>query len=119
VENHGQVPLYLPNYYYSLDGSANFGRSSGAYGTGSAAWMLVTVLEQLFGLKATVNGLCLQPNLPKDWDGVSCTRKFKKAVYEVTYTRSVSGVQVNGMDYIGDVLPYEENKTYKVVCGLK
>lgn len=119
VENHGQVPLYLPNYYYSLEGSDNFGRSSGAYGTGSAAWMLVTVLEQLYGLQATTEGMRLRPNLPEDWDEVSCTRRYKDAIYEVRYTKSVSSIQVNGKEFVGDVLPYEANMTYHIIYGLK
>ena len=119
VEKHRQVPLYLPNYYYSLEESENYGRSSGAYGTGSAAWMLVTVLEELFGLKATPNGMCLKPNLPKNWDEVSCARKFKNAVYHVTYKRNVSGILVDGMKYDGELLPYEDGKEYQIVYGLK
>ncbi len=119
MDNHRQVPLYLPNYYYSLEGSENYGRSSGAYGTGSAAWMLMIVLEKLFGLQATVNGLCIKPNIPKDWDEVSCTRKYKNAVYNVRYTRNISGILVDGNKIDGYVLPYEKGKSYQVVCGLK
>lgn len=118
VEKHRQLPLYLPNYYYSLEGSENYGRSSREYGTGSAAWMLMIVLEKLFGLQATVNGLCIKPNLPKEWDEVSCIRKYKNAVYHVRYTKSVSGMLVDGEKFDGDILPYEEGKRYQVVFGL-
>ena len=119
IENHGQIPLYLPNYYYSLEGSDNYGRSSGAYGTGSAAWMLLIVLEQMFGLRATANGLSIKPNLPKDWDMVSCKRRYRDAIYEVTYMRNYTGIIVDGVRIEGDILPYEEGKRYKIVCGLK
>ena len=118
IEKNRQIPLYIPNYYYSLEGSENFGRSSCAYGTGSATWMLLTVLEELFGIKATVNGVQLNPNIPKEWDNVSCTRQYKKAIYEVTYTHSATGITINGEIFEGGLLPYEDNSVYKIVYGL-
>ena len=114
-----QLPLFVPNYFYSLKGSPNFGRSSCEPITGTAPWLLLNVLEQLYGLKATVEGLRLQPNIPKDWDDISCTRYFKKAVYEVTYTRNATGVTVNGMPFDGEILPYKDDAVYQVVYGLE
>ena len=38
-EDSIQAPLYLPNYYFGLDGD-NFGRSSCVFASGAPAWML-------------------------------------------------------------------------------
>ncbi len=118
TEQNRQLPLFVPNYFYSLKGSVNYGRSSCECITGTAPWMLLNVLENVYGLKATVKGLCLEPNIPNGWDNVSCVRRYKQAVYEVTYTRSASGITVNGSAFTGDVLPYQENTVYNIVYGL-
>ncbi len=119
VENNRQLPLFLPNYYYSEKTSGNFGRSSCNYDTGTAAWFLMTILEGMFGMKATVNGIELTPCLPKDWDNVSCRRKYKNAVYNVTYKKSASGITLDGKPLADNLLPYEENKTYNIICGIE
>lgn len=118
VEKNRQLPLFVPNYYYSLEGSKNFGRSSCNYETGSAAWFLMSVYEGIFGIKFTLKGVKLNPNLPKDWDNVSCTRMYKGATYNVTYKKGVNGIMVNGETFDGEYLPYEQNKTYNIVYGI-
>lgn len=46
---NGQLPLFIPNYYFALEGSANIGKSSCNYGTGSAAWFLWVVVKHILG----------------------------------------------------------------------
>ena len=118
VEINRQLPLFITNYYYSLKGSHNFGRSSCNYDTGSAAWFLLTVLEGLFGVKSTVNGLVLEPNIPQNWDNVSCARNYKGSTYNITFKRGASGIFVDGKSFDGKVLPYEQNKNYNIIYGL-
>ena len=118
VENNRQLPLFVPNYYYSLKESPNFGRSSCNYDTGTASWFLMTILEGLFGVKATVNGIVLQPNIPDGWDNVSCKRKYRNAVYNITFKRNFRGITINGEAFNGTILPYEENGDYNIIYGL-
>lgn len=35
-----QVPIYIPNYYFGLQGTPQFGRSSAVVSTGSSDWFL-------------------------------------------------------------------------------
>ena len=118
MSKNRQLPLFVPNYYYSLKGSANFGRSSCNYGTGSAAWFLMSIYEGLFGLRATINGIELTPNIPTDWEDVTCKRKYKNAVYNVTYKKGVDGITVNGVALQGKTLPYEDGAYYNIIYGL-
>ncbi len=118
VSRNGQLPLYIPNYYYGLADSPNYGRSSNNYGTGTIAWIALTLLEKIFGVEKTVYGIKLTPNLPEDWDNVSCTRKFKNATYNVTYKKGAKGITVNGETFDGEYLPYEPDKTYHVIFGI-
>ena len=126
-----QVPLYLSNYCYSLQGSPNFGISSGNYGTGTVSWMLLVILEHLAGVRATPQGIVIDPCLPAQWDHVRCVRHFGGAVYEVEIRRSCTAlgedaggsgsgtaaeklhVTVDGVPVTG-VLPCEPGRTYQV-----
>lgn len=114
-ERNLQIPVYIANYYYGLKDSANFGRSSQHYGTGTAAWMLMLLMEEMLGVKAAVDGLMLHPCLPDAWKKVNCKRKYKNAVYHITIQKGEkSFVRVNGEYYEKALLPYEEGGVYKV-----
>ena len=118
TEVNRQLPLFVPNYYYSLEGSPNFGRSSNGYGTGTVTWFQMLTLENLLGMRKTIRGIELSPTLPKDWDNVEITRTFKNAEYHVTYKRSANGITVNGKAIEGNILPYADGQSYEVVAGI-
>lgn len=88
----GQLPIYLPNYYrgayYQYPRTA--GRSSNLFNTGTCAWYYQLVVEQLFGLRGTPQGLLLQPQLPSDWPKASVVREFRGATFHIQY-QQVSG----------------------------
>lgn len=114
---NGQIPTYLPNYYYGLRESDNFGRSSRHYGTGTAAWMMMLVIEELLGAKASVDGLCIQPLLPEKWDRFTYRRQYREAVYEILVRRGDNeAVYVDGCLYDKEILPYQEGRKYQVEC---
>lgn len=114
-EKNLQLPVYLANYYYGIRESANFGRSSRHYGTGSAAWMLMLLMEELIGAKATVDGLLIRPCLPSSWRKVTAKRTCKNAVYHITIQRGkAASVRVDGRLYDKAVLPYEDGRSYQV-----
>ena len=79
----------------------------------------MSVFEGIFGIKATLNGVELAPNIPSSWEGATCTRKYKNATYKVTYSRKAEGITVNGESFEGKYLPYKDNTTYNVVCKIK
>ena len=117
TEVNGQLPLFVPNYYYSLKGSKNFGRSSNGYGTGTVTWFQMLALESLLGARKTVLGIEINPVMPKSWDNVEVTRTFKKAIYHITYKKSAKGISVNGKSIEGRILPYADGEKYEVIVG--
>ena len=116
-EKNLQLPIYISNYYYALKDSPNYGRSSCHYGTGTVAWLLFVIKEEIFGIKSTTKGLHISPNLPKDWKNVSCVCKFKDATYHVSISQGNHSMKVNGEVYNKRFLPYEPDKTYWVEVG--
>lgn len=58
------------------------------FNTGAASWLYRIIVEQLFGLKGSPEGLSIEPALPPEWMEASAIRRFRGATIEVTIRRS-------------------------------
>jgi cellobionic acid phosphorylase len=100
VVTAGQVPLYIPNFYRGPVPADMFGQSSHAPNTGSAAWVYMTFIEQVIGLRGEGAHLHVCPNLPSTWDRVEGERIFRGTCYRFVVERdpaaTESAVFVNG-----------------------
>ena len=87
----GQLPVFIPNYYRGAwyQYPAHAGRSSQLLHTGTAAWIYRCLIEALFGLKGEGEGLRIAPQLPSHWPQARVQRRFRGAVFEVQFERSV------------------------------
>lgn len=85
----GQLPLFIPNYYrgayHQIPEAA--GKSSGLFNTGTVAWFLRCIVEEVYGLKGCLQGLIVTPKLPSKWQSASIIRKFRGATFAVAYHR--------------------------------
>jgi len=92
----GQLPIYIPNFFRGPAFPEVFGNSSHSPNTGSAAWCYMVFLEDVLGLRADGDGLCIAPNLPSGWNDVSATRIFRGNTYHVRFRRdsSATGLSV-------------------------
>jgi len=119
-EKNRQIPTFIPNYYFGLTDSPNFGHSSQHNSTGSAAWMIWVVLEHFLGVRPTSDGLTVKPCIPEKWPGYKVERNYKKARYIINVCRCESNISeickitVDGKKISGDLLPYEDDKVYNV-----
>lgn len=113
-EKSWQVPLFVPNYYFGLLDSPNFGHSSQHHSTGTAAWLIWVVSDYLLGARATVDGVRLDPCIPKEWKEACMERCFKNTRYKIRINnpeginRGIKSIYVNGSRIDGDLLPYAE-----------
>ncbi|MBQ8489341.1 MAG: hypothetical protein IJ535_06095 [Pseudobutyrivibrio sp.] len=115
-----QIPIYLPNYYYGLKESKNFGRSSAHIGTGTVAWLMMLLVEHLIGFNVDDKGIKLDTVLPKEWNEVFCKRIYRGATYNITIKQGEDrSLYVDDILQQTDRLPYEENETYNVVYTTK
>jgi cellobiose phosphorylase/cellobionic acid phosphorylase len=117
-EKNLQVPLFVPNFYFALPGSPDYGQSSQSYPTGTCPWVLWLTIEHLLGVRATLDGLVIDPGIPLAWDGFTVERQYRKARYRVVARRAQAvekmTVAVDGTPHGGGALPYEDDKTYEV-----
>lgn len=124
-KQRGQMPNYIPNYYrgafYQFPRTA--GRSSQLFNTGTVSWVYRSVIEGMFGLYGTPEGLAIAPNLPTTWQSAKVVRKFRGATLNVSYKR-VQGLSAT--DYILDgeslrtplITEIEVGKTYSLEIRL-
>ncbi len=81
----GQLPVFIPNYYRGaykqLPRTA--GRSSQLFNTGTVSWFYRSLIDGLFGLKGDIDGLHINPQLPKSWKKTEVIRKFRGSTLHI------------------------------------
>lgn len=119
IQTRGQLPVYIPNYYRGayFQFPKFAGRSSQLFNTGTVAWYYRIMIENMFGLKGTPQGLAVKPLLPSHWSGASCVRRFRGATFHVEIARSetAKGVFVDGSEVMGiEITDIEPGRSYRV-----
>jgi cellobionic acid phosphorylase len=119
----GQLPVFIPNYYRGGWGIEKLqrtaGRSSQLFNTGTVSWAYRCIVEGMCGLRGVKEGLKIDPKLPKDWDGLTATRLFRGATFEVKIRRAnvrTVKVVVDEAKELNDatVKDVEAGRTYKL-----
>jgi len=104
-----QAPIFVPNYYFGLADSPEFGVSSRNHSTGTAPWMLWVIVEHVLGVRATPAGLEVKPNFPAAWPAAKLVRHFRGSRYEISFINSGHGnpltIEVDGEPLKSTVLP--------------
>ena len=104
----------------------NFGQGKNSWLTGTAAWNMVAISQYILGIAADFDGLKIDPSIPSAWDGLSATRKFRGATYNIKVTnpnhvcKGVAKMIVDGTEVNGNVVPFDASKTeynVEVVMG--
>ncbi len=96
----------------NIDGpdSPNYGMGGWTWYTGSASWFQKMIVDQILGIRASKEGLIIDPCIPKDWNSFSVKRKFRGTHYFITVDNSyhtgkgVRKVIVNGDEMNSKIL---------------
>jgi cellobiose phosphorylase len=75
-------PYVACQFIYAKE-SGRPGEGSHSWATGTACWTLLNVWEHLFGVQPEINGLRIEPCLPKAWTKAKMTRNFRGATYAI------------------------------------
>jgi cellobiose phosphorylase len=97
------------------------GEAKNAWLTGTAAWNFVAASQYLLGVRPELDGLCVQPCLPKEIPAFTVERKCRGATYVISVKNSGSGgkakLKVDGKAVTGNLVPYAKaGSTVKVEC---
>lgn len=120
----GQMPVFIPNYYRGAyhQFPRTAGRSSQLFNTGTVSWFYRCLIDGLFGLKGDVDGLHINPQLPKAWQHANVVRTFRGARFNVTMKRDSTvrtlEVVVDGTKLEQAVIKNIDTKDYEVTVLL-
>ena len=80
-------PYVLPG---NTDGpiSPYFGKGGWSWYSGSAQWLHRVAVNWILGVRATYEGLTVDPCIPAEWSGFRYKRLFRNAVYDITVKRT-------------------------------
>ena len=103
--------------------AARFGEAKNSWLTGTAAWTFTSISQYILGVRASFEGLTIDPCLPDSIKNLTITRKFRDAVYNITISNEkherVSSLIVNGNEITGNTVPYnKDTKVYNVTVNI-
>lgn len=111
--NTDTEPFVIPNMYIGPVVKRRMQRSLYLSGwrTGSASWLYLTAIEWILGVRAELDALVIDPQLPKDWPQASVERHLRGATYSVRIQRTQAGndqpvILVDGKRIEGNRIPY-------------
>ncbi|MGG6311354.1 GH36-type glycosyl hydrolase domain-containing protein [Paenibacillus macerans] len=125
IVQRGQLPVFIPNYYRGAyrQFPRTAGRSSHLFNTGTVPWVYRCLIDGLFGVQGTKDGIRINPQLPADWREAAVSRDFRGAKLEVEMKREAgvnrTEVYVDGEPVEGGILRnVQPGREYRVLVKL-
>jgi N,N'-diacetylchitobiose phosphorylase len=109
IDVRGAEPYAYVQFIYGRDHEW-FGRAQNPWLTGTAGWMYTAVTKWILGVRLTLDGLVVDPCIPRDWDGFEVRRVWRGATYLIEVhnpdhvSKGVARITVDGADH-DSVLP--------------
>ncbi len=91
--------------------AARPGEAKNSWLTGSASWSYVAVTQYILGVRATLEGLIVDPCVPPEWERFEVQRVFRGATYRIEVvnprrkSRGVSRMLVECQPVPGNLIP--------------
>lgn len=94
-------PYAMFNCYFPPETGYRAGTPGQSWRTGSGPWLLKSVVEYVFGLRAEMEGLRIAPCLPPSWEQAKITKRFRGCTYEITFHADGTGPDVTRLTVNG------------------
>lgn len=105
--------------------AARFGEAKNSWLTGTASWNFVAITQYILGIKPNYDGIIVDPAIPKEWDGYTVTREFRKDKYNIKVenpnhvSTGVAKLVVDGKEIKGNTIPFVgDGKSHEVLVVL-
>jgi cellobiose phosphorylase len=110
----------------NIDGpnSPNYGMGGWTWYTGSAAWFVKVTVDWILGIRASAEGLVIDPCIPPEWDFYTVRRLFRGTVYNIKVInekhvgKGVKLVFVNGNEHPGNIISVQSEKIVEIEVHL-
>lgn len=103
------------------DEHKQFGLGRNSWLSGTASWAYQAATKYIMGVRATYNGLIIDPCVPKSWDKFSITKQFRGAEYQISVTnpdgvsKGIKSISVDGESIEGNVVPlFSDDKIHNI-----
>ena len=113
-DEYNAEPYVTPG---NIDGpdSPNYGMGGWTWYTGSAAWFQKVIVEFILGVRATQDGLLIDPCIPDHWKEFNIKRKFRGTIYHIEFknlngNKVVPIIKVSGEPVEGNILKISGKK---------
>lgn len=104
IEVRGAEPYAYVQFLYGRDHEW-FGKGQNPWLTGTAGWMYTAATKYILGIRLSLDGLIVDPSIPKDWDGFEVRREWRGAVYNIEVrnpqhvSKGVVAITVDGTEF--------------------
>ena len=101
--------------------SEKFGCSRVPWLSGTASWAHFTATNHLLGIRPEMDGLRIDPVIPRDWPGFTVSRKFRGKTLRIEIknpngkNRGVTQLTVNGTPVEGNLVPVQLLQTENTI----
>lgn len=105
IDRYKVEPYVYCQFLFGPD-HPQFGRGSHSWLTGTSAWMFRAFTDWILGVRATLDGLIIDPRIPSSWDGFKAKRHYRGVTYDINVRRASkteTKIEVNGS-------PWQANK---------
>jgi len=108
-EHYKSEPYVYAEFIFGPD-SANYGEGAWTWTTGTASWMFRACIEYIIGVRPVLDGLLIDPCVPKSWKKFSMERTFRGARFKIEFSnpdgvnRGVKSVTINGKKTNGNII---------------
>jgi cellobiose phosphorylase len=118
-EKYAAEPYVTPG---NIDGpdSPNYGMAGWTWYTGSASWFQKICVEWILGVRATEEGLLIDPCIPKEWNSYSVKRTFRGCIYNIKVLNpekvsfGVKKIIVDGIEQSSNLVVPQKKKNVTV-----
>ncbi|MCR5626969.1 MAG: glycosyl transferase, partial [Lachnospiraceae bacterium] len=101
-----------------------FGQGKNSWLTGTAAWTFTDISQYILGIYPTLDGLQINPCVPKDFGDFTVHREYRGVSYDISVKtngieKGVKRMTVNGKETAGNVIAFDSSaKDVKVVVEM-
>ena len=101
IEVRGAEPYAYVQFLYGRDHEW-YGKAQNPWLTGTAGWMYTAATKYILGIRLSLDGLIVDPAIPKAWDGFEVRREWRGAVYNIEVrnpdhvSKGVASITVDG-----------------------
>jgi N,N'-diacetylchitobiose phosphorylase len=99
----------------------NAGKSRTPWLTGTVGWSYFSAVQYILGIRPELNGLRIDPCIPKNWPGFEMQRNFRgknitiKIANPAGKNKGILELKVNGKVIPGNIVPFTELKDNSII----